>query len=250
MPARAFLVHLSIQLRLDLRDRGTLLVYYLVPLLFFFVMAGVFSSTVPTMRVTLAAAMSTFAVTMGAVMGAPTPLVRMREAGTLRVLKVDGVPGGAVLAVHAVSAFLHLFCVSLIIYLASHIVFHAPLPQHPALYLAVLAALLGASISVGLAIGVTARGQAHATMLAMLIFLPSLLLSGVMFPSSLLPEPLAWLGYAFPATHALQSFYGFAYGMPTSVNPGLALAMDLGLGALALLVALWRFGRAPDTATT
>ena len=75
---KAFLNYLWIQFKMDLRDRGTLLNFYLVPLVFFFVMGAVFSSVTPLMKTTLAATMTIFAITMGAVMGTPSPLVKMR----------------------------------------------------------------------------------------------------------------------------------------------------------------------------
>lgn len=241
MRMNAFLKYLWIQLKMDLRDKGTLLNYYLVPLLFFFVMGSVFSSINPVMQATLAATMTIFSVTMGAVMGSPSPVVKMRESGTLRAFKVNGIPGTAVLSVQAISAFVHLLLVSLIIYLISPAAFHSDLPQKPLLYFAVLAVLLLASIGIGLLIGVVARGPSFATMLSMVIFLPSLLLSGIMFPATMLPKAFLLLGRAFPATYALQSFYGLAYGEKTDLNAGLALLAVAGIGVLTFILSAWRF---------
>jgi ABC-2 type transport system permease protein len=74
----------------------------------------------------------------------------------------------------------------------------------------------------------------------MVVFLPSLLLSGIMFPASMLPSALNWVGRVFPATFALQSFYGLAYHMPTELDPRLSL---LWVGFFSLIVfalAFWR----------
>ena len=68
---KAFLNHLRIQFRMDLREKGILLVFYITPLLFYAVMGAVFSSINPATRQTLAASMAIFAVTMGAVLGIP-----------------------------------------------------------------------------------------------------------------------------------------------------------------------------------
>lgn len=238
----AFLNYLLIQLKMDLRDKGTLLNYYLVPLLFFFVMGSVFSSINPLMSTTLAASMTIFSVTMGAVMGSPAPIVKMRESGTLRALKVNGIPGAAVLSVQAISAFLHLFLASVVIYLVSPAAFHSEIPQNPLLYFVVLIVFLFASIGIGLLIGVVARGQSFATMLSMIIFLPSLLLSGIMFPAAMLPKFLVWLGRIFPATYALQSFYGFAYQIKSDLNAGWSLTAVAGIGLLMFALAIHRFG--------
>lgn len=238
---KAFFKYLWIQLKMDLRDKGTLLVFYLVPLIFFFVMGAVFSSINPLMTTTLAASMTIFSVTMGAVMGCPTPIVKMRESGTLRAFKVNGIPDIAVLSVQAISAFLHLFLVSVIIYMVSPLAFHSAIPKSPALYFAVLAVFLFASIGIGLLIGVVARDQSFATMLSMVIFLPSLLLSGIMFPATMLPKSFMWLGRIFPATHALQSFFGLAYQTKTDMNANLSLSIIAGIGLLMFVLAIWRF---------
>ncbi len=243
---RALGAHLWLQLRLDVREKGTLLNFYLVPLVFFFAMGAVFASIDPALRAVLAASMTVFAVTMGAIMGVPTPIVRMREAGTLRTLRVSGIPRRAVLAVQAVSAFFHLLCVSLVIFALAPLAFQAPLPQAPGLYFAVVAVLLFASIGLGLLIGVVARDQAFATMLSMIVFLPSVLLSGMMFPASLLPRVLRWLALALPATHAVQAFDGLAYGLRTAQNPALSLATAGGIGVIGWVLAIWKLERAAD----
>lgn len=240
---KAFLTYLGIQFRMDFRNKGTLLTYYFTPLVFFFVMGAVFSSTTPLMKSTLAASMTIFAATMGAIMGTPTPLVRMRESGTMRAFRVNGIPGGSTLAVTAVSALIHLFLVSVIIYAVSPLAFHSDTPQVPARYFGVLAVFLFASIGVGMLIGVVSKGQSFATMLSMIVFLPSLLLSGIMFPASMLPAILVWAGRIFPATYALQSFYGFAYRLPTDLDPGASLCTVAGIGVLMFLLAVWKLNR-------
>ncbi|MFT8363146.1 MAG: ABC transporter permease [Sporolactobacillus sp.] len=239
----AFLRYLPIQLKMDIRDRSILLHFYLVPLLFFFVMGAVFTSTNPQMKETLAATMTIFAVTMGAVMGTPMPLVQMRESGTLRAFKVSGVPASAVLMVQAISAFLHLLVASLIIYFVAPSAFHATWPKVPLAYFSVLVILLFTSIFLGLFIGVIAKNASIASMLAMIIFLPSLLLSGMMFPTSLLPKILQSAGRAFPATYALQAFDGFAYRMKTTLSSGESLAIVAGIGFVLAMATLFSFNR-------
>lgn len=240
---KTFLKYLGIQFRMDVRDRGTLMTFYLTPLVFFFVMGAVFSSINPQMKATLAATMTIFAVTMGAVMGSPAPIVKMRESGTLRAFRVNGISGTVVLSVHAVSAFLHLLVVSAVIYFVSPLAFGADVPRRPAVYFGVLAAYLFASIGVGLLIGVVSRGQSFATMLSMLVFLPSLLLSGIMFPSSMLPRTLGWIGRVFPATYALEAFDGLAYRMATGLDPALSVCIVAATGLLMFALAIGWLGR-------
>jgi ABC-2 type transport system permease protein len=244
---KAMITYLWIQFKIDLRDKGTLLNFYLVPLVFFLVMGAVFSSITPMMRTTLSATMTIFAITMGAVMGSPTSVVKMRETGSLRAFKINGIPGTTVVIVHAISAFFHLFLVSIIIFVLSPILFGAQLPASILLYFVIMAVYLLACVGIGMLIGVTAPNQSFSTMMEMVIFLPSLLLSGIMFPNNLLPAILRWVGRLFPATFSLQSFYGLAYRTGTEIDPLLSLVIVGAFCVIAFLLVFWRLGNLSKT---
>jgi ABC-2 type transport system permease protein len=238
---KSFFTYLGIQLKTDLRDRGILMTYYLVPLVFFVVIGSVFSSINPLMKPVLAASMSIFAVTMGAVMGTPLPLVRARESGTLRAFRINGIPDGAVLAVHTVSACIHLFIVSIIIYVLSPVLLHSAWPSHPGLYMLVLLLILLASVGIGILIGSTARSQSTASMISMLVFLPTVMLGGIMFPASMLPPVFEKAALVLPSTYAMQAFSSLSYGLSSNLHPALCLCMLGGFCAAAFVLALWRF---------
>lgn len=235
---KAFINHLGIQLRLDFRNRGTLLVYYIIPLVFYIVMGAVFSSIMPDAKETLGAAMSIFGITMGAVLGLPPTLVEMRESGTLRAYRVNGVPGWAVLLAKSVSACINLIVVSLIIALTAPLLFGAGVPGHIGAYCLTVFLLILASVALGNLIGVLAKTQSATTVLSQAVFLPSLLLSGIMFPAAMLPDPLRWLGKIFPASHAMLSLSDWAFGSgPFPAANGIIL----GIGLIGALIALLRF---------
>ena len=238
----AFLKYLRIQFLMDLRDRSTLMNYYLVPILFFFVIGSVFSSINPLMKTTLAASMSIFSITMGAIMGAPIPIVKARESGTLRAFRINGIPDAAVLAVQALSSFLHLLIVSAIIYFAAPRFLHAQIPSYPGAYAAVLLLFLCASVGIGVLIGTTARNQAMSSMLSMLVFLPTVLFAGIMFPVKMLPESFRWISWIFPGTHAMQAFTGLAYNRQTDFSAVIAVWVLVGIGIIAYAVSIWRIG--------
>ncbi|MDA8441459.1 MAG: ABC transporter permease [Peptococcaceae bacterium] len=227
---KAFLRHLWIQFKMDLRERSTLMIYYLVPLVFYIVMGAVFASINPLMKQTLTATMAIFAVTMGAVLGIPIPIVKMRESGVLRAYRVSGIPGGAVLLIQAVSAFLHLLVVAILILATAPLLFGASYPQSFVAYFSTLGILLFASIALGLLIGALARSQSVATMLSQAIFLPTIMLGGIMFPASMLPKTLMLLGRLLPATYVMQSFSGYAFSLPTNIDPGLSLMITALIG--------------------
>lgn len=237
----AFIQYWLIQFKMDVREKGTLLTYYVIPLVFYLVMGAVFSSINPEAKAMLTGTMTIFAVTMGAVLGLPVPIVNIKEGGVLRAYQVNGIPKWSVLLVHAVSVFFHLLIVSIIILLSAPALFGADLPGNYTAYFTILIVLLFSSIAWGLLIGVFSRGQAMATMLSQAVFLPSLLLSGIMFPAALLPGIFDRIGAFFPATQAMRSFSTLAYYANTVFNGKLALSMLILMGMVAAVAANWRF---------
>ena len=238
---KAFFKHLLVQFKMDIRERGTLMTYYLIPLIFYFVMGAVLSSINPLSGQTLAASMVIFAVTMGAVLGIPVPIVKMRESGVLRAYRVFGIPEWAVLCIQSVSAFLHHLVVSMIIFATAPLFFGASYPQNIIAYFVTLFILLFSSIMLGLLIGVTARSQPIATMLSQAVFLPTVMLGGIMFPVSMLPEPLKVVGRIFPATHIMQAFLGLAFWLPTESNATISLLITAGIGVVSAGLTVVRF---------
>ena len=239
----AFLKQLIIQLSMDIRDKGTLLVFYIVPLGFYGIMGAVFSSVNPEIKPILSATMVIFSVTMGALIGIPPSLVRLRETGTLRAYQVSGIPAFSVLLGIGISALIHLSVVSVIISVSAPLFFGAEMPKSIGGFIAVLAALLLCSVAMGLLIGATAKTQSTAMLLSQAVFMPSLMLSGIMFPAHLLPPLFGYIGSIFPATYAMHAFNGLAYGLATEFNSLLALTIVLGIGVSILLVATWRLGK-------
>ena len=243
---KAFITHLGIQLRLDIRNKGTLLTYYIIPLIFYAVMGAVFSSIQPDAKETLAASMTIFAISMGALLGLPPALVTMRESGALRAYRVSGVPGWSVLLTSAVSAMVHLLIVSMIILLSAPLLFGAGIPANLLAYIVTLLLLVITSIIIGLLVGVCAKTQPAATILSQAVFLPSLLLSGIMFPAEMLPEPLRWLGQVFPASHAMQVFQEWSFGgLPI---PVVAFVVMTGVGVACFVITLIRFKKVSASA--
>ena len=63
---------------------------------------------------------------------------------------------------------------------------------------------LTAMLSLGLVISSIARTQFQATQMSFFVFLPSMLLSGFMFPFEAMPRPAQWIGELLPLTHFVR----------------------------------------------
>ena len=196
----AFLYGVSLQWKLDIRSKTLLITCYIVPLLFFAVMGGIFTSVMPEARYTLIQSMTVFGVTMGALIGLPPSLVEIYSSDIKKVYKANGVPLYLGLVLTNISAYIHLFIMSIILYIAAPIAFNAEIPENPALYFASLAIFIAVSLSIASIIGLVVKDQAKTSMVSIIIFLPSIMLSGIMFPIELLPKAFEMVGKIFPAS--------------------------------------------------
>lgn len=195
----AFLYGVSLQWKLDIRSKTMLIACYLVPLLFFLIMGGIFTSITPEAVYTLIPSMTVFGVTMGTLIGLPPTLVEIYSGDIKKVYQANGVPLYLGLALTNISAFLHLFLMSLLLYLAAPPIFHAETPEHPGIYFVSLAVFIAVSLSVASVIGLAVKDQAKTSLFSILVFLPSTMLSGIMFPIELLPKAFETVGKIFPA---------------------------------------------------
>ncbi|MDX6767165.1 MAG: ABC transporter permease [Candidatus Methylacidiphilales bacterium] len=88
------------------------------------------------------------------------------------------------------------------------VIFHVPF-KGSLLLLAVSALFfIAANLSMGILFSTIARNQLQAMQMAVFFFLPSLLLSGFMFPFRGMPEWAQWVGSALPLTHFLRIVRG------------------------------------------
>lgn len=196
----AFFYGVIIRWKLDLRSKGVLLTYYIVPLLFFAFMGGIFSSVNPASKETLVQSMTVFGVTMGAMLGTPIPLVSLYGSEIKKAYQVGGIPLWVPVLENYLSACIHLLVLGCVIFLVAPFMFDAPIPSNIFLYFIGLAAFILASAAVGTVLGLFIKSTSKLTMISQVIFLPSIMLSGIMFPVDLLPGVFASIGKFFPAT--------------------------------------------------
>lgn len=194
-----FLYGAALQWKLDIRNRSVLVTCYIVPLIFFLLMGGVFTSVMTEMKTTLIQSMTVMSVSMGALIGFPPSLIETYGGDVKKVYKANGVPLYSGLVTMFLSAFVHLMMSCVIIFLLAPVLFNATLPiRLPSFFLA-LAIYIMVSLSIGSICGLIIKNQAKLTMVSQLVFLPSIMLSGIMFPVELLPDFLKTLGHIFPA---------------------------------------------------
>jgi ABC-2 type transport system permease protein len=131
-------------------------------------------------------------------------IVKERERGTLEQLMVTPVSPLAVVA-GKLLPYLGLAYVQLLIILfLMRVLFRVPIHGSLTLLLVLSPIYLLSLLSVGLLVSSRANSQMEAMQRAMGMLLPSVLLSGYIFPIASLPLPLRVVSYLLPATHYIK----------------------------------------------
>jgi len=237
----AFASHFTFEFKTGLRNPTLFFLNYLFPLGFYAMMGLVMTQINPMFKATMLPAMMTFAVMGSTILGMPGPLVDAREAGIFRSFKINGVPAFSILAVPIVTTMFHACIAAAIIGLTAGPLFKGAVPIHWAsvVWITVLAAFACASLAA--LIGVVSANSRSTILLTQAIFLPSMLLGGLMIPVDILPATVQPIAGLLPTSHAMQAFLGFAYGQPTAFNPTVSALVLLAGGVLAFGLAIYLF---------
>ena len=150
---------------------------------------------------------------MGAFLGLPPSLIETYGSDIKKIYKANGVPIHLGLVTMVLSAFVHLIMTCIVILLLAPILFKASLPNQLPLFFLALVIYIFVSLSIGSILGLTVKNQAKLTMIAQLVFLPSIMLSGIMFPSNLLPDFLQAIGRLFPAFWGYRLMLDHGFGL-------------------------------------
>ncbi len=95
-----------------------------------------------------------------------------------------------------------------VILIAARYLFQVPFVGSLSLLLACVLLFIAANLTVGITISSVARNQTQAMQMTFFFFLPSMLLSGFMFPFRGMPEWAQVIGNILPLTHFLQLIRG------------------------------------------
>ncbi|HEU0035137.1 MAG TPA: ABC transporter permease [Kofleriaceae bacterium] len=154
-------------------------------------------------------------------------IVREREQGTMEQLLVTPIhPVGLVLGKLAPYLVIGIVEMALIL-LIMRWGFSIPIQGSLLFLFAIAIVYLFALLAMGLFISMRAQTQMQAQQMAQMLLLPSIFLSGYIFPVAGLPTVLYWIGRGLPATHMIDVMRG---AVLRSAGP-----LDLVPSVLALL---------------
>ncbi len=227
----AFAHHLAYDFRTGVRDRSKLLMYYLFPLVFFALMGGLMSTVNPGFTKVIVPGMALFAFMCASLLTIPSGLVSAREAGVYRSYRINGVPSSSIMGIPVLSTAVHMAIIVVIIAAAGPRLFSGVVPSSVPGFIAAAVLSYAACAGVGVLIGVAAGNATVTILLSQLIYIPSIVLGGIMVPTSILPPALQRISLLLPATHCMKVFTGLAM-------PDAGTVPWLSLGVLAASIVL------------
>ena len=147
-------------------------------------------------------------LTMTMVMLTSLAMTRERERGTMENLLATPVRPGEVM-VGKILPYVVIGYVQLGVILgAAWLLFEVPMVGSFSLLMAMIGVFIVANLAVGFTFSTLARNQLQAVQMTFFFFLPSMLLSGFMFPFRGMPHWAQYLGEVLPLTHFLRIVRG------------------------------------------
>ncbi len=182
-------------------------------------------------------------LTMTMVLITAIALARERERGTMEYLLATPVrPWEVIVGKIVPYVFVGYVQVGLIL-LAALGIFHVPVRGSLVLVLVLLLPFIAANLGLGVLFSTLARNQMQAMQLSFFFFLPSILLSGFMFPFRGMPDWAQALGELLPLTHLLRIVRGILLKGAGFADVAGELGPILGFFAFSFLLALVRLRR-------
>jgi ABC-2 type transport system permease protein len=147
-------------------------------------------------------------LTMTMVMITGLAITRERERGTMEnLLSMPTRPLEVLLGKIIPYIFVGYIQVSLIL-VAARFIFHVPMVGSIPLLLLSASVFIAANLAMGITFSTLAKNQLQAVQMTFFFFLPSLLLSGFMFPFRGMPDWAQVIGEVLPLTHFLRIIRG------------------------------------------
>ena len=131
-------------------------------------------------------------------------IVRERERGTLEQLIVTPITRPGLMLGKILPFVLVGYVQMTVVLLLGYLVFHVPVRGSLLLLYAIALLFITASLALGLTVSTLVKTQAQAMQLSFMILLPTILLSGFMFPREAMPRLAQWLGALLPITYFLR----------------------------------------------
>jgi len=185
-------------------------------------------------------------LTMTMIMFTAAAIVREREQGNMEFLITTPVhPMELMLGKIVPYVIVGLIQIAIILGMG-HLLFAVPVRGGLLTLLAAALLFIFASLTIGLIISTVAKTQLQAMQMTVFILMPSILLSGFMFPFEAMPAPAQWIAEALPATHFIRLIRGIVLRDASLTGQTFDMVWLLGFTIIGLIFASIRFKKRLD----
>ena len=125
--------------------------------------------------------------------------------------------------------------------LVMRFIFQVPINGSLLLLFSLCVLFLFPALAIGLLISTKAQNQVQAFQMAFLIMLPSILLSGFMFPRDSMPVGMRVIGYFIPVTHFIEILRGIILRGASFMDLWKQVLTLTVMGLVLLIVSAMRF---------
>lgn len=175
-------------------------------------------------------------------------IVREKERGTMEVLLVSPVRPLMIIIAKAVPYLLQAFLILVIILVMSATVLEVPLAGSVGWIIAVSLIYILLALSLGLLISSVAQTQFVALLVsAMVLLLPTVMLSGMLFPIESMPQVLQWISAVMPPRYYIQVMRKLMIMGVGIREVQQEVCILCGMTLLLLMVALKKFNKRLDS---
>lgn len=168
-------------------------------------------------------------------------LVKERAAGTLEQLAVMPLRPVDVIVGKIAPYFLLAALDMAVVTLLGMLIFGVPFVGNAAVFVLAAAIFLFVVLGIGVFISTVSQNAGQAIQAAILVLLPQILLSGIIFPLDAMPLGVRWIGYCLPLTYFTQVSQGVMLRGAGLDSLWLPVVVLSGMAVLVFGAAVWRF---------
>ncbi|WP_170326478.1 ABC transporter permease [Ruegeria arenilitoris] len=180
-------------------------------------------------------------LTMTMILFTSAAIVRERERGNMEML-INTPIRSIELMVGKIIPYIFLGLIQVAIILGlGHVLFDVPINGGLGVLLVVTLLFIIASLSLGLVISTLAQNQLQSMQMTIFVLLPSILMSGFMFPFDGMPQPVQIIAQILPATHFMDMIRGVVLRDASLYELRWEILWMIGFAVFGLLAATLRF---------
>ncbi|WP_217274125.1 ABC transporter permease [Shewanella sp. VB17] len=185
-------------------------------------------------------------LTMTMILFTSAAIVREREKGNLELLITTPIKP-LELMLGKILPYIIVGLIQMVIILSlGHLIFDVPINGDITQLLIGTLLFIAASLTLGLIISTIARTQLQAMQMTIFIILPTILLSGFMFPFEAMPKPAQWIAEILPATHFMRIIRAVVLRGGELTDMPFDTLWLIGFTVIGIIIASLRFNKRLD----